>query len=245
MGDQPVGAGSVDASAVDTAVDTAAFDSLLTAPPVPDEGSSQLEPAGRPVFDFSDRADRRPPRATVPDWTAFALALLLPPIGFVASIAVRIWSYRRNGWTTGLVRSATVISAVLSVALGVAIVVAGTIAAEEAEAAQVAADARPLCEALDATPGMLELPAFGWPTERVAIPLTLEAMQHYQAQWVVLADVAPAPIAAGVSSIADAAQTIITSVESTQVLDRQRNLDQMTTITAQSGLVDWHETFCE
>ena len=184
------------------------------------------------------------PKAAAPDWIAFALAFLAPPLGLVVSVVVRIWSHRRHGWTTGLVRAATTISIVLSLALGAALVARNALEADAAERARIAAEAQPLCEALDVTPGILDLPAFGWPVERVAIPQTLDAMRLYQAQWAALADVAPAPISVGVRSVGDTAQSIITSVESTQVLDRQGNLDRMTAVARSSGLTTWYSTFC-
>jgi hypothetical protein len=224
--------------------DTGAFAFLLTATPEPAADVPAVAGTAAPVFDFSERADRRRPKATLPDWVSLALAIILPPLGLLVSIGVRIWSSRSNGWTTRVVRAATAISVVLSIALGVAVVVVGALEAEAEEKALIAAEAQPLCEALDTTPGVLESPAFGWPTARVAIPQTVEAMKVYRAQWVALADVAPTPIAAGVRSVAGTAQSIITSVESTQVLDRQRNLDQMTAVATSSGLTAWYGAYC-
>lgn len=203
-----------------------------------------LDAARAIPFDFSDRPQQSKPKAGPLDWASFVLAVVLPPVGLVLSVVVRIVSYSRRGWTSGVARAATVVGVVFTLVAGGAAFTLNTIAEEEAaEAARVAASV-PLCSALAETPGVLEAPAFGWPVDVAALPATLELMKAYQLRWSELAAIAPSDQTSAVRSISVAAQTLVSSVETTKSIDRQRNLEQMTAITTQSGLIDWYSQYC-
>jgi hypothetical protein len=208
-----------------------------------------LVPTGRampapPPLDFSGRPAARTPKASLFEWIALVLAVVVPPLGLVTVIVARFVATHRHGWTTTVSRVATVVAIVLTiVAAGGG--VAYSIAERDAAAvAQTLAEAQPLCAAIDATPGVLETQAFGWPIEVTAIPQTLEAMKAYQAHWIEVADVAPAVMASNVAGIVDEATRLVTSVETTQSIDRQGNLAAMTTAADGSGLASWHAEFC-
>jgi hypothetical protein len=47
-----------------------------------------------------------------------------------------------------------------------------------------------------------------------------------------------------VRSVANGAQSLITAVETTRTIDRQRNLEQMTTVTDASGIPAYVEKYC-
>jgi hypothetical protein len=200
-----------------------------------------------PVFDFSERPTRVRVHTTGVDWATLVLAVIAPPVGLVASIAVRVFSYRKNGWTSGVARTATVVSVIMTALLAVVVTVGLNLAAADAAYAARASASAPLCGELQGTdgePGVLEQPGFGWPVERTAIPETLIAMKDYQARWTALAELAPPFETGAVRAVADAAGTLVNEVESSRTIDRAANLDRMSTITAQSTLPQWFADYC-
>ena len=135
------------------------------------------------VLDFSDRPPRVTPRTSVLEWIGLVLAVIAPPVGLLVTIAARIIARYRHHWTTTVAKVATVISIVLTVVLGVGAVALAITAEKNAAAARVVAAAQPLCDALAQTPGVLELEAYGWPTEVAPIAVTLDSMRAYLALW--------------------------------------------------------------
>lgn len=235
------------------------FDALLNsaiANPVPDasmpaasnakptSATQSLEPARAVPFDFSDRPELSIPTSGPADWLALVLAVALPPVGLLASIVVRIVSYTRNGWTSRVARAATIVGVIMTLVAGGGLFVASSIAQSEAAEQARVAESVPLCAALNETPGVLDEPAFGWPNEVVALPATLDMMKAYQSHWAELATIAPSDQTSAARSIAVAAQTLVSAVESTKSIDRQRNLEQMTQITGQTGLNEWYSQYC-
>lgn len=232
-----------------------AFDELLAVSasnePVPESGGTVVladaDTDASPTFDFSERPARVRAHTTVIDWATLVLAIIAPPVGFVASIVVRMLSYRKHGWTSRVTRTATVVAVIMTAVLAVVVAIGMNVAtADAAQAARVSASA-PLCvelQGVDGEPGVLEQPGFGWPMERTAIPETLIAMKDYQARWTSLAELAPAFETSSVRAVADAAGTLVNQVETSQTIDRERNLAQISTITAQSTLPQWFATYC-
>jgi len=225
--------------------EVSAFDFLLRSDDAAPDPDAHAVYAARPgAFDFSDRPERVKPHPTPLEWIGLALAVLLPPLGLILSIVAGFISRARNGWTTWVVRTGTTLGVILTIALVIVSVVLGAITrADDAEAAIVSASA-PWCASLEETPGVLEQPAYGWPVERTSIPETLEAMKAYQLRWKELADIAPAGIRSETRSVAFAAQSLVTAVESTQFIDRAGNLAQMKAVTAAADLPAWVARYC-
>ena len=198
----------------------------------------------REVFDFGDRPARVTPRTSVLEWIGLVLAVVTPPIGLLVTIAARIVTRHRHHWTTTVAKAATVVSIVLTLLLGVGAVGLAIVNEQNAAAARVVAEAQPLCDGLAATPGVLDLEAYGWPTEIAPIAVTLDAMRVYQARWQQLADIAPASAAAGTTAIADQAAMLVGAVETSQAIDRTSNLAAMTAVTDASGLPQFVATYC-
>jgi hypothetical protein len=195
--------------------------------------------------DFSSRPRRRrKPRGTALDWVSLVLAVVVPPLGLLVNIVSRIVNFRRHGWTTTVAKVATVLSIVFTLVLGAGVFAYSVVAERGAAAAKVIADAQPLCSAIAETPGVLDIPAYGWPTEVATIPVTLEAMKAYQLRWQQLADVAPDSATANLQAIADQAQTLVVSVETSQAIDRNGNLATMAAVTGASGLPGWVDRHC-
>ena len=203
-----------------------------------------VRPTAREVFDFSDRPARVVKRTSVLEWIGLFLAILVPPVGLLVTIVARIVTRYCHHWTTTVAKAATVISIVLTVLLAAGYAVYAVSAERDAAAARVVANAQPLCNALAETPGVLELDAYGWPTEIAPLTVTLDSMRAYQAHWLQLAEIAPESAKAGVTAIADQAALLISSVEGSQAIDRGKNLATMKAVTDVSGLPQYVDTYC-
>ena len=220
------------------------FDSLLSTSEPTHPAADPLGSLRPTAFSFSDRPEPVRLRAGVGDWTSLVLAVVAPPIGLVLSIVVRVVSWRRTGWTSGVARTATVLGAVFTIIAVVGGVILSEIAGDAAAEAKIVSDSAPLCAALAETPGVLEAPAFGWPTEQGTLAETLVAMKAYKERWQSLADVAPSGISAGVNAVANAAKTLVTSVETNRSIDRAGNLAQMSVVTSSSGIPAFTGKYC-
>jgi len=245
MNDAAPGTGDTSTDLVPVEPAPSAFDFLLrsdaAAPVDEDPGEGVQRPA---AFDFSDRPEREVPKASPLEWASLALAVVLPPLGFLLSLVAGFIARRTHGWTTWVVRTATVVGAILTVALIAGGLVLTAIGDSEAADAKIVADSAAFCASLDETPGVLDQPGFGWPTDRSAIPETILGMQAYLDRWTALMDVAPEGVRPGVRSVTNAAQSLITAVETTKAIDRQRNLDQISSVTAASGVQQYVAKYC-
>ena len=226
-----------------------AFDFMLRVDAPADPGATDTlarqEPTLTPhVFDFSDRPERTKPRTTALEWLALGFSVIVPPLGLLLAIVARIIANRTHGWITRVLSVATVLGIVLSLVAGAAIVVANLVGQSEAAQARILAESAPFCASLDETPGVLDEPAYGWPTERLSIPDSIVAMQGYQSRWAALADIAPDGVRAGVRSVADAAQTLTNSLSTSRVIERERYLEQMTSVTNASGVSAYVAKYC-
>ena len=214
---------------------------MQTPPTVP---ATPRRLTAREVFDFGDRPARVTPRASVLEWVGLVLAVVAPPVGLLVTVAARIVARHRHHWTTTVAKAATVVSIVLTLLLGVGAVGLAIVNEQNAAAARVVAEAQPLCDGLAATPGVLDLEAYGWPTEIAPIAVTLDAMRAYQVRWQQLADLAPASAEVGTTAIADQAAMLVGAVETSQAIDRTSNLAAMTAVTDASGLPQFVATYC-
>ena len=196
------------------------------------------------VLDFSDRPRRAKPKASALEWIGLVLAVAAPPLGLVVTVVARVITRSLHHWTTTVARVATVVSIVLTVALAGGAVAYSVVSGNEAAQAAVIARAQPLCQAIDSTPGVLDLPAYGWPTEVAPMPATLEAMKAYQTRWNELAALAPESAKANLEAISGQAGILVTAVETTRAIDRGGNLVKMKAVTDVSGLPAWTEKYC-
>ena len=156
--------------------------------------------------------------------TVFALA-------GAAALVVGLRRSRQRGAGSGvLVVLVAVISVVLTAVLAGGAVYLKSVSDADAAAEALLVEAAPLCDALAATPGVLDTPGYAWPTEVAALPVTLEAMKAYQLHWAELAQLAPASAQTNVAAIADQAQILVSAVESSQSIDRTGNLAIMSSI---------------
>jgi len=222
-----------------------AFDFLLRSDVAPPADEDPGESAPRPAaFDFSDRPEREVPKASPLEWVSLALAVVLPPLGLIVSVVAGFIARRTHGWTTWVVKTATVVGAILTVVLVAGGLVFTAIGNAQAADAKIVADSAAFCAALDETPGVLEQPGFGWPTDRSAIPQTIVEMQAYLDRWTALTDVAPAGVRPGVRSVANAAQSLLTAVQTNQAIDRARNLSDISSVTSASGVTQYVAKYC-
>jgi len=221
------------------------FDALLgRAGATPQAATPVFGDTAPQVLDFSDRPRRAKPKASVLEWIGLVLAVIAPPVGLLVTIVARIIARSVHHWTTTVAKAATVVSIVLTLVLAGGAVAYSVISGNEAAQAAVIAKAQPLCEALAATPGVLDLPAYGWPTEVAPLATTLEAMKVYQAHWTELASVAPESAEANLEAISGQAAILVTAVETTRAIDRAGNLSKMKAVTDVSGLPAWTAKYC-
>ncbi len=111
--------------------------------------------------------------------------------------------------------------------------------------AQVKTASAPFCAKLAETPGVLDQPGFGWPTDAADLPTTLEEMRAYQASWKALAAVAPPTIKADVAGVATAAGTIADGVETSKSIDRPASLARITSVTSRTVVPAWVDKYCD
>jgi len=245
MNDATPGTGDASTELVPVEPTPSAFDFLLrsdVAAPVDEEPGEGVQ---RPTaFDFSDRPEREVPKASPLEWASLALAVVLPPLGLVLSVVAGFIARRAHGWTTWVAKTATVVGAILTVVLVAGGLVFTAVGNAEAADAKIVADSAAFCAALDETPGVLDQPGFGWPTDRSAIPETIVGMQAYLDRWTSLTDVAPAGVRPGVRSVANAAQSLLTAVQTNQAIDRDRNLSDISSVTKASGVPQYVAKYC-
>jgi hypothetical protein len=109
---------------------------------------------------------------------------------------------------------------------------------------QVKADSAQFCAAIAETPGVLEQPGFGWPTDGADLPATLELMKGYQARWESIAATAPPTIQTDVDAVAKAAGIITTGIETSKSIDRPATLATMQGVTSATDLPAWADKYC-
>ena len=110
--------------------------------------------------------------------------------------------------------------------------------------AQVRAASAPFCADLGKTPGVLDQPGFGWPTDVADLPTTLGEMRAYQSSWKTLAAEAPPTIKADVAAVATAAGTIADGVETSKSIDRPGSLARISSVTSHTVIPAWAQKYC-
>jgi hypothetical protein len=192
-----------------------------------------------------ERRQSRPRSANGPlDWVAFALAILAPPAGLLLGIVAVVTEPRTKGFVTGLAKAAIAVGAVLSVVLGVAFAVYTKVSNDQADHNAIVASSRAWCTSLKSNPAALSSDTFGWPSPADTIPDSITAMKQYVAHWQSLVKLAPAGIRSDTRTIATTAQSIVSSVESTQTLDDSSDVAQMQNAVATTGITSWAGNYC-
>ena len=136
---------------------------------------------------------------------------------------------------------------VLSFVVIAAIIGAGVtwLSLVQASETQVKADSAAMCSDLAATPGVLDQPAFGWPTDGANLASTLESMKAYRDRWTALAAAAAPTIKPDVTAVAAAATTIIEGINTSKTIDRPGSLAQMQSVTTATAIVSWVGKYCD
>lgn len=109
---------------------------------------------------------------------------------------------------------------------------------------QVRADSAAFCANINSTPGVLDEPAFGWPTAVTDLPTTLKDMREYHKRWKEIAATAPPTIKADVAAVAKASNLIATNVGQTKTIDRATSLAQMQAVTSKTDIRAWYDKYC-
>ena len=136
-----------------------------------------------------------------------------------------------------------IIGAVLAVAV---VVGAGLtwLSLVQASEDQVRADSAAMCSDLAATPGVLNQPGFGWPTDGANLTATLESMTAYRDRWTALAATAAPTIEPDVAAVANAATAIVEGIAISKTIDRPGTLAQMQSVTTATAIVSWVDKYC-
>jgi hypothetical protein len=188
---------------------------------------------------------RQRARTTGLGWAALVFAFLVPPLGFVLSLVARAFSLRRFRRTTSVISLALTLSIVFTLLAGAGGVVALVFAQAAEKEKQITADSQPFCTSLATTPGVLDQPAYGWPTDVKPLADSLVDMNAYATRWKALAAIAPDGIHKVVKSVVDAATTIINNVTVSQTIDRDANLASMVSVTsATTSIPEWVAKYC-
>lgn len=150
---------------------------------------------------------------------------------------------RRSGPDASVILRVIVV-AVLSVALigGAALVALSLVQSAEAD---VKADSAALCAELATTPGVLTQPGFGWPTDVADLPTSTANIAAYEERWVNLTKIGPPSIRTDLAAIATAAGTIRSSVETSQSINRPKNLATIESVAAQTRIPAWTAKYCD
>ena len=133
-------------------------------------------------------------------------------------------------------------------AVAVVVVVVGAgftwLSLVQASEAQVKADSSAMCSDLAATPGVLDQPAFGWPTDGANLSETLTSMKAYRDRWNSLAASAAPTIKPDVTAVASAAKAIVEGIAASKTIDRPGTLAQMQSVTSATAIVSWVDKYC-
>jgi hypothetical protein len=216
------------------------FDALFTSPA---EGSSAAG-TGAQALALERHVHETRPAASPLDWGALVLAIILPPIGLITAIAAAFLGARNRGFATTVAKAAIGIGAALTVVAIVAAVIGVSLANQQAKHNAIAASSVAFCTKLKANPATLQSPTFGWPAPGDTIPDTITSMQAYEANWASIEAVAPAGIRPGAQKVVAAAQSIISSVQSSQVFDDSNDIAAMTQAASASGIQAWVTDYC-
>jgi hypothetical protein len=179
------------------------------------------------------------------DWIAFALAVLAPPVGILASVVALVVGWRRRGWTSGLAKAALAVALALSAVVAVGGLALGSVLSQRAAHDAVVASSKSFCAKLASQPGIVDSATFGWPGLGDSIDSSIASMQKYATTWAAIAKTAPAGIRSDAGQVASTAKNIVASDRKTRVLDDSANAAQMRQVAAVSGIPTWVAEYCK
>ncbi|MBI5162073.1 MAG: hypothetical protein HY996_11785 [Micrococcales bacterium] len=184
------------------------------------------------------------PRTTAGERIAFALAIVVAPVGLLASVGAAALSARRRGWVPGLVSAGVVLGSVLTAALGAGAVVVDGLAADAVQERAAVAGSQPMCRAIRVAGLDPTGSDFGWPTPGDSIASTLTGVQAYTDRWSEVSALAPSAIKADAASIVSAATEIRDGIAQSRTIDDAGNTTRMQSVRARSALPAWTRLYC-
>jgi hypothetical protein len=204
-----------------------------------------LSPAGSRPLGLQRREPRRRSGTGVVDWVALGLSILAPPVGVLASIAALIIGVRRNGYAATVAKVALGVAIVLSLVLGVAYYLVTVSQQKTAAYDAIVQSSSQFCARLKTDPATLASPTYGFPTGAPTISASIAAIRQYDTFWSGLVSVAPAGIRPGTQGISAAAARILSSLQSSRVLDDDGNVAQIQQEVSASGINAWVSHYCK
>ncbi|PRY69758.1 hypothetical protein B0I08_102435 [Glaciihabitans tibetensis] len=185
------------------------------------------------------------PKASVIDWSALALAVVVPPAGLLLSVAAHIADRRRVGWATTVTKISTGVACVLTIVLAAGTVVALELRHEGAAHDAIVASSAEFCGALASPDDLLSSSTLGWPAVGSTIPLTITAMEQYTARWTSIAAIAPEGIQHGAQQLVVAGQAAVDSVTASRTVDHASNVARLEAAADSSGITQWADQYCQ
>jgi hypothetical protein len=220
------------------------FDALFTSPAEGTSAPPSSAGAGTRALALERHVHETRPTNSPLDWIALVLAIILPPIGLITAVVAAFLGTRNRGFATTVAKAAIGIGAGLTVVAIIGAVVEVNLANQQAKHDAIAASSAAFCAKVKANPATLQSQTFGWPPPGDTIPDTITSMQAYEANWAAIENVAPAGIRPGTQKVVAAAQSIISSVQSSQVFDDSNDISQMTQAASASGIQAWVTNYC-
>jgi hypothetical protein len=218
------------------------FDFLLSAGG--DAVSSETAPVRALNLEVRPRAERRPGTSPL-DIAALVFAIIGPPIGIIVGVLAMRSSSSRNGWASGVSRAATWIASILTVVLIAGGVVFSNVARVTAEHDAIVVSGAQFCSAITADPNTLASGTFGWPAVQGSIADSIVSMKQFESFWQGLSASAPVSIRPEVDKVVKLGQEIITSVDSSRILDDASNVSAMQQLATASKIPQWMAEYCK
>lgn len=216
--------------------------SLSQPEPADDDPTAGTQFFGGGAGDFEE-----PPNldaTTTAEKIGLGLAILLPPIGLIASIVNAVQSSRERGWVHRLVRISLVVAVIMTVVAGFAGAALYKVIDDGRKHDQIAAASKQFCATVAADPSMVAPPSFGFPAPGATIPDTITSFQAYVDKWTALGKVSPSGIRTDVNRVADAAQTILDDVTNSRLVDDEANQANMSAVAGSTQIVGWDQDYC-
>jgi hypothetical protein len=183
-------------------------------------------------------------RTTLFEKIGLVLAVILPPVGLIASIVNAVQSSRERGWVHRVVKISLVLSVIMTVVAGFAGAYLYKVIDDARQHDAIAAASTQFCATVEADPGLISPPAFGFPAPGASIPDTIASIQAYVDKWNALAGVSPSGIRTDVNRVADSAQGILDAVTETRLVNNDENIAVMSSVAQSTNVVGWADEYC-
>jgi hypothetical protein len=213
------------------------FDLMLSGevPPAPVDAPAHGFSVAGPAVEAS--------RATVLEWLAIVLAIVVAPVGLVLAIIAVVRSSSARGYVSSMARASVVLGVVFSLIGAGGAVALTLVGAHAGSEAAIRASSDDLCAGLEERPGILDDAAFGWPALG-GIPEYKAEVAAYVQWWQALEAAAPSQAKADVAAIVAAAESAANRMSVSRVVDHGRDRAEMEVAASASLLPGFVAEYC-